>query len=70
MERTLFRILQEGLNNVYRHSKSATAEVSLSLSAQSVTLEIKDAGKGMPPQTLEAARGGGTGLVSGSGCEG
>lgn len=59
VERTLFRVVQEGLNNVYRHSKSATAEVSLSLNDQSVTLEIKDAGKGMPPQTLEAARGGG-----------
>jgi len=47
MELTLFRLIQESLTNVHRHSGSSRAEVTLSHSEASVTLSIRDEGKGM-----------------------
>ena len=52
-ELVLFRILQESLTNVQRHSGSATAEVLLSRTENAVTLRITDRGKGFPTQILE-----------------
>jgi len=52
VELTLFRILQECLTNIHRHSGSKTASVALAADAQSVTLEIRDEGKGIPQETL------------------
>ncbi|HEX4488972.1 MAG TPA: histidine kinase [Terriglobales bacterium] len=45
LELTLFRILQESLTNVHRHSGSTTADVRISIADGQVTLEVKDAGK-------------------------
>jgi PAS domain S-box-containing protein len=52
-ELVLFRVLQEALTNVQRHSGSRTAEISISSSSETTVLEIKDHGKGMPTATLE-----------------
>ena len=52
-ELVLFRVLQEGLTNVQRHSGSRTAEILISSSGESALLEIKDHGKGMSSPTLE-----------------
>lgn len=54
----LFRILQEALSNVQRHSGSATAEVHLLATGDSVALMVRDAGKGFPPELLHPNRGG------------
>ncbi len=51
VENTLFRVLQESLSNVQRHSQSPSATVSLRKSAENVVLEIEDHGKGMPART-------------------
>jgi two-component system NarL family sensor kinase len=48
-ELTLFRVTQEALNNVYRHSGSSTAAVRLLHESHSVVLEITDLGQGMQP---------------------
>jgi two-component system, NarL family, sensor kinase len=45
VEIALFRVLQEGLTNVHRHSGSATASVRFSLRDNSVDLEIEDHGE-------------------------
>jgi PAS domain S-box-containing protein len=50
IELTLFRITQEALNNVFRHSKSRTAQVRFQRNPDSVTLEIVDHGTGMKTQ--------------------
>jgi len=42
----LYRVLQEALNNVARHSKSNRAEVRLRYLADTVVLEVEDAGVG------------------------
>lgn len=52
-ELVLFRVLQEALTNVQRHSGSGTADVRICRSADSVVLEVQDHGKGMPPELFE-----------------
>lgn len=52
-ELALFRVLQESLTNVQRHSGSATAEILLSRTENAVTLRVTDRGKGFPTQILE-----------------
>ena len=52
MELALFRVLQESLTNVHRHSGSPTASVRLSMADRKVVLQIQDEGKGMPPELL------------------
>jgi PAS domain S-box-containing protein len=48
IEMTLFRIVQESLTNIHRHSGSGRAEIRVLRSAQEVRLEVQDYGKGMP----------------------
>jgi signal transduction histidine kinase len=52
VELALFRVLQESLTNIHRHSKSQRAEVSLRHDARGATLRIRDFGKGMDRDTL------------------
>jgi len=52
-ELALFRVLQESLTNVHRHSESETAQVRLFEENGSVVLEIEDQGKGFPPAMLD-----------------
>ena len=47
MEIAVFRVVQESLANVHRHSGSKTAHVRLARDAQRVTLEIRDNGRGL-----------------------
>jgi signal transduction histidine kinase len=46
-EIVIFRIIQEGLANVHRHSGSATANIKLRYSGRNVILEITDQGRGL-----------------------
>ncbi len=52
-ELAVFRILQESLTNVHRHSESPTANVRLGLEDGTIYLEVSDQGKGISPATLE-----------------
>jgi len=49
-ETAIFRIVQECLTNVHRHSGSRKAVVRLNRSARQVRLEVEDQGKGIPPE--------------------
>jgi len=53
VELALFRILQESLTNVHRHSGSSTATIRLSRGGGIAWLEVEDMGKGIPPTLLE-----------------
>jgi PAS domain S-box-containing protein len=53
LELALFRVLQESLANVHRHSGSQTAHVQLSIQRGMAVLEISDQGKGIPSAILE-----------------
>jgi PAS domain S-box-containing protein len=46
-ETTLFRVVQECLTNIHRHSDSSTAKVQLSREQGEIRLEVRDEGKGM-----------------------
>ena len=46
-ETALFRVVQEGLTNVLRHSGSSTAKIVVCISAEDVELTVTDAGKGL-----------------------
>jgi PAS domain S-box-containing protein len=52
-ELALFRVFQESLTNVHRHSGSPTAEVRLFSKDGMGILEVRDRGKGLPPGLLE-----------------
>ena len=52
VERTLFRIVQESLTNIFRHSGSDTASVQIDARSGTVRLEVADNGKGIPEETL------------------
>lgn len=56
LEITLFRVVQEALTNVHRHSGSSTAAVRLIRDPATLVLEIADRGRGMPPEVLERVR--------------
>jgi signal transduction histidine kinase len=53
MELALFRVLQESLTNIHRHSKSSRAEVSLQMLKDRAVLRVRDYGEGIPSETLE-----------------
>jgi PAS domain S-box-containing protein len=55
-ELALFRVLQESLTNVLRHSDSPTAEIRLMRKDGLVCLEVMDKGKGIPAGVLESSR--------------
>jgi len=52
VELAVFRLVQECLTNIHRHSGSKTATIRLSREDESVSLEIQDEGKGIPAQRL------------------
>jgi PAS domain S-box-containing protein len=57
----LYRVLQEGLQNAIKHSRSSQIEVLLQHDPTSVTLTVQDWGIGFEP--TQALRGQGLGLV-------
>lgn len=56
VEITFYRVLQEALNNIYRHAHSSKAEVSLKTDEKWITLSVRDFGRGIPAETLSALR--------------
>jgi two-component system NarL family sensor kinase len=53
VELALFRILQESLTNVHRHSGSSTVAIDVEVEDEMVTLAVRDGGRGIPPSVLE-----------------
>jgi signal transduction histidine kinase len=52
LETAVFRVVQECLTNIHRHSESASAAIQLYQSGDGLTLQIEDAGKGIAPEKL------------------
>src|ERR1700739_452028 len=48
LETAVFRIVQEGLGNIHRHSQSPTANIRVTSDHKCLNLEIRDAGSGLP----------------------
>jgi PAS domain S-box-containing protein len=59
LELATFRVIQECLTNVHRHSGSATASIRIVRSPSDIYLEVRDEGKGVAPEKLARIAGAG-----------
>ena len=62
MELVLYRVAQEALTNIAKHSGARSAEVVLARKRGVVTLTVRDNGKGFYPENVSTADGSGLGL--------
>ena len=60
VETNLFRIIQQSLTNIHRHSGSATAEISIKISDGNLAVVIRDEGKGIPEDKMNDLSTGGS----------
>jgi signal transduction histidine kinase len=60
IETALFRVLQEGLTNIHRHSHSPAADIHLHVCDGHVSLAMRDYGQGIPADVLQRFRQSGT----------
>ena len=60
VELGLFRVLQESLTNIHRHSGSSRAEIAFKLFPDKVILEVRDFGHGIPRDRLRNFQAAGT----------
>ena len=61
VEVTLFRIIQEGLNNIHRHSGVSEGRLRLLFSPNDLSILISDEGRGFDMEEIEEMRRNGTG---------
>jgi PAS domain S-box-containing protein len=59
-ETAIFRIVQECLTNIHRHSESPVARIRIKRTDSEVSLEVEDSGKGIPAEKRQAMDSGGT----------
>jgi two-component system, NarL family, sensor kinase len=52
----LFRVLQESLTNIHRHSDSGRKQVRAGMEGEAVYLEVRDFRHGIPQEDLESAQ--------------
>jgi signal transduction histidine kinase len=62
MELVIFRLVQECLTNIHRHSGSKTAAIRISRDAESIRVEVKDEGRGILPQRMTEINSGLSGV--------
>jgi signal transduction histidine kinase len=62
MELVVFRLVQECLTNIHRHSGSTTAGIRIAREENQVTVDIQDEGHGMSPERLSEIQSGPSGV--------
>ena len=62
LETTIFRIVQEALTNVFRHSGARNASISLLRTNGQISLRVVDDGKGMTDYSMMTSRSGAVGV--------
>jgi PAS domain S-box-containing protein len=62
LELVIFRLVQECLTNIHRHSGSKSATIRLGRLADGVALEVEDRGKGIPAERLAQIQSQGSGV--------
>jgi PAS domain S-box-containing protein len=61
-ELAIFRVVQECLTNIHRHSGSKSAAIDVSLSEGNISVEVKDCGKGMSVEKLSGIQSNASGV--------
>jgi signal transduction histidine kinase len=61
-ELTVFRIVQESLQNIQKHARAALVIVRIDLSDETIVVTIHDDGRGFVPRQVEATTLSGAGL--------
>lgn len=56
VETALFRIVQQSLANIHRHSESKVARIRLKVESEQLAVEISDEGRGFPSEILAKFR--------------
>ena len=56
LEMAVFRIVQECLTNVHRHSGSKTASIRLVRNGSTIAVDVQDHGRGIPPDKLAGSQ--------------
>jgi PAS domain S-box-containing protein len=62
LELVMFRLVQECLTNIHRHSGSKKAVIRMAHTAESVSLEVEDDGSGISPEKLVEIQSQGSGV--------
>lgn len=62
VETGIYRLVQEGLNNVSRHAQATQATVELTFAADAVTVAVADNGRGFDPEAVPPHRFGLVGM--------
>ena len=62
MELVIFRLVQECLTNIHRHSHSETASIRIARESNQITLKIRDQSNGMSPARLVEIQSGRSGV--------
>ena len=62
MELVMFRLVQECLTNIHRHSGSKSAVIRIARTGEQVTLEVQDEGKGISAEKLAEIQSQGSGV--------
>jgi signal transduction histidine kinase/ligand-binding sensor domain-containing protein len=63
MEINVFRIVQESVNNIIKHSDAAEADIKIKSAENEIVITIKDDGRGFDTDNIKS-KGSGLGLVS------
>lgn len=62
LELVVFRVVQESLTNIHRHSGSKRASIRIARAPEAITMEIEDSGKGISREHLAAVQAGASGF--------
>jgi PAS domain S-box-containing protein len=62
LELVIFRLVQECLTNIHRHSGSKTASIRIRKEKETVLVEVQDQGRGIPPEKFANVQAQGSGV--------
>ena len=62
MELVIFRVIQECLTNIHRHSGSEVATIRMTREKDRILVEVRDRGKGIRPEKLAEIESKGSGV--------
>lgn len=62
-EFTAFRVMQESLQNVHRHSDATRCWISIEIDGDQAVVEVRDNGRGFTPSSVRIQPRGGSGII-------